>query len=861
MDDAQRDPTIGRRIANYEIVRKLGEGGMGVVYQATDVKLGRPVALKFLPPQIGRADAARERFLQEARAASALDHPNIGAIYGIEETAEGQMFIVMAYYAGDTLYERIHQGPLAIGPAIDFAIQVAQGLGEAHAQGIIHRDIKPSNIVVTKSGIAKIVDFGLAKLADSTNLTTTGMTMGTVAYMSPEQAAGRGDLRSDLWSLGVVLYEMLSGRLPFRGESATAQLISAVQEEPDPLPSLPDAVIRVVFRALSKNPNARYQNAAEMIQELMKAREDAAEIRVSETRSMLIQEMPSTGSRAGSAPAPKSRMRLATIVVAVVLAAALGLMAWRLAPWFGSHEKRVAVLPFTNVGGDAANAALCEGLVETLTGKLSTLDQAHGPLWVVPASEVRARNVGSPSAARRQFGVNLVVTGSVQRQGPAVRLIVSLVDAASMRQIGSRTLDDAGGDFAQLQDSAVTQLSSMLDLGGGSQGPGVERSIPPAAYEAYLKGLGYMQRYDKPGGLHSAIREFTSAIQATPQFALAQASLGEAYRLQYRVTKDPQWVQKALESCGRALEIDRRLAPAQVTLGLVQDAAGQRDLAIVHFQQALDLDPHSAEAIGGIARTYEAMGRLADAEAAFQKAAALRSNYWDGMNSLGAFYYRHARYKDAEVQFHKVLELTPDNAAVYSNLGVMLTKLGRNAEARGMYEKSIALSPTYAAYANLGNLHSAAEHYDLAVDAYRKALKLNDKDYRQWGSLARALEFAHGSSTEVDSLYERAATMAAAAIHAEPGDARALGLLATYEVHLKRNEAALDHVQQSLVRAPEDPEVLAQAAEVYEKLGRREEAVRWVQQAVAHGFSESRVSSTPELRMLRDDVGLRTRKK
>ena len=873
MDEGPRDPDAGRSISHYEIVKKLGAGAMGVVYMALDTKLARPVALKFLPPQAGGEGVLHERFLQEARAASALDHPNIGAIYGIEDSPGGEMFIVMAYYAGDTLWERIKRGAMPVAQAVDVAMQIAQGLAEAHARGIVHRDIKPSNIILTPQGVVKIVDFGLAKLAGSTRLTATGITVGTVAYMSPEQAAGRSDHRSDLWSLGVVLYEMLCGCLPFRGDSYAALLLAITRDEPAPMTQVTPGMRRIVLKALAKDPEERYQRASDMLEDLRAGRAEAGIADSAPTQSMAIRWAPEgeaagavAGRGATATPPPrrtrwKTRMAAAALVPLAALATLLIPAVRRSLPkWFEPREKHVAVLPFSNVGNDPANAALCEGLVATLTGKLSSLEQSPGSLWVVPASEVRARNISSAADARRQFGVNLVVTGSVQRAGAAVRLVVSLVDAASLRQVGSKVLDEAGGDFAVLQDSAVAQLAMLLEVERnpqGQHGADQEHGAAPAAYEAYLKGLGYMQRYDKPGNLGTAISEFASAIKTDPQFALAHAGLGEAYRVQFRVTKDPRWVQQALQSCNRAIEIDNRLVPAHVTLGLVLDGAGQRDLAIVHFQRALELDPYNPDAIAGMARTYEAMGRLTDAEASFKRAAALRSSYWDPINSLGAFYFRRARYRDAEVQFRRVLELTPDNAAAYSNLGVVLSKLGDTAGARAMYEKSIALNPTYGAYANLANLYSADGQYSLAVDTYRKALELNDKDYRQWGSLARALELASGSSSEVQRLFERATAMAEAAIRAEPGDARALGLLASYEVHLKWNDKAAGHVDQSLTLAPEDPEVLAQAAEVYEMLGRRQEALRRIRQAMARGYAASRVEGAPELHKLRQDPAFR----
>jgi len=263
---------IGRTISHYRIVEKLGEGGMGVVYKAEDTTLGRTVALKFLPPELTRDAAAKERFIQEARAASALDHPNICNIHEVGETEDGQTFIAMACYEGETLKGTIERGPLKLDEATDIAAQVAQGLAKAHGQGIVHRDIKPANIIVTKDGLVKIVDFGLAKLA-GTKLTKTGSTLGTAQYMSPEQARGTAvDARSDIFSLGAVLYEMLTGKHAFPGEYEQSTIYAIMNEEPEPVTALrsgvPMEIERIVGKCMAKNPDERYQHADEIIADL-----------------------------------------------------------------------------------------------------------------------------------------------------------------------------------------------------------------------------------------------------------------------------------------------------------------------------------------------------------------------------------------------------------------------------------------------------------------------------------------------------------------------------------------------------------------------------------------------------------------
>ena len=268
---------IGRTISHYQIQEKLGGGGMGVVYKALDTRLKRLVALKFLPPDLTRDEDARKRFVQEAQAASALDHTNICTIYEIDETEEGQTFIAMAYYPGETLKQKIKRGPLLVEEVLGYAVQVAEGLAKSHAEGIIHRDVKPANVMVTKEGVVKIVDFGLAKVARQTQLTKTGTTLGTVAYMSPEQARGEPvDTRTDVWSLGVVLYEMLTGQRPFRGGYEAALFYSLLNQEPEPVrtlrPEVSQTVERIVKKTLQKNPKSRYQQMKDLINDLQTPR-------------------------------------------------------------------------------------------------------------------------------------------------------------------------------------------------------------------------------------------------------------------------------------------------------------------------------------------------------------------------------------------------------------------------------------------------------------------------------------------------------------------------------------------------------------------------------------------------------------
>src|SRR5450755_3502003 len=396
VSDSNANLSAGDLVGNYKILGLAGTGGMGVVYRALDIKLERTVALKFLPEHVVSSHEDKERFLREARTASSLDHPNIGVIHGLEETADGRTFIVMAYYAGETLVRRMRR-PMTIAEAVDIAIQIGEGLAAAHAGTVVHRDIKPSNLILTQSGVAKIVDFGLARLTSTTGSTQSISTAGTIGYMSPEQTIGKFvDQRTDIWSLGIVLAEMVTGKNPFQRETAAATIFAILNEPPRPIDETADEVpldlLRVIYRALSKEQATRYQSCREMVADLVEVRGrlepaamDAGSGRPSSGGSLSTRSLParpsSTGSSRpstlstaelrkqieqasrpiwGSAVAPVSRWQwwLAGVGVAAVVPAGISLLPSvreRMAGWLGREEEHIAVLPFENVGNDPAN--------------------------------------------------------------------------------------------------------------------------------------------------------------------------------------------------------------------------------------------------------------------------------------------------------------------------------------------------------------------------------------------------------------------------------------------------------------------------------------------------------------------------
>ena len=849
---------------------------MGVVYRARDQRLDRTVALKFLPPELNASEREKERFLREARTASSLDHPNIGVIHGIEETTDGLTFIVMAFYEGSSLAQRIRKGPFKVREAMGIARQMAHGLGEAHAHSIIHRDVKPSNVMLTASGLVKIVDFGLARAMTEQTASQTGVT-GTVRYMSPEQAMDRPlDQRCDIWSLGVVFGEMLTGNTPFHAESITSMLFAILNEPPKGLDAVHPALQPILYRALAKDPERRYESCAEFLADL-----DGAEkqIPADEADADATQKLPSNlrgnrtsahtkrlieeASRGAWGPTAKKSSALTNwllggLIVLLAVGAAVGFIAplreKMVALFTGAPaEKHVAVLPFDNIGSNPENAALADGLMDSLAGRLSNLDVGNQSLWVVTNSEVRRHNVNDPGDALRLLGANLVVKGSVERDGNDIRLTVNLIDTKNLRQVGSAMVEDPAGDLSTLEDEAVSRLAKLMKISvTADMLRGTGGSLNPAAYEDYLTALGYMQRYDKAGNLNLAITSLQKAIQTDPGFALGYAQLAEAYRLRYIVEQDAHWLSEAQAYCQKAAELDNRVPAVFVTLAEIHDALGKHDLALQEFQHALQLDPKDADALGGLARLYQTSGRIADAEKTFQEAVALRPEDWTGYNKLGAFYYQQGKYPQSIAAYQQALRLTPDNSEVYSNLGSAYVDQGGTDSLRlaeQALKRSISLSPGYPAYANLGLLYMQEKRFAEAAAATEQALKINGNDYMVWNNLMLADE---GMKQEDKALTARrkAEELAEKVVQLKPRDAVAQSTLATLYAADKANDRAMAHIRTSLALAPDDPNVLSNVGEAYEFLGDRAHAIEYVEKSIAKGYALEDIRNTPGLQAL-----------
>jgi len=851
----------GTRVGRYTIAARIGAGGMGDVYLADDEELGRRVALKFLLPGLCHDEECRSRFEREARAIAKLDHPNIVTIYEVGEHGDQPCF-AMQYVRGMSLRDLIADEPVDLNRAIELAAGICEGLSTAHKAGIIHRDIKPSNILLDSDGRPKILDFGLAITHDRDKITKSGSTIGTVGYMSPEQVHGKKvDYRSDIFSLGVVMYELFSGQAPFRGGNFAAVLNSIINDNPKPLDKvrkdLPLGLSIVVERLLQKNRDDRYQSVNEVAEDLRDIKH-GIDLQLSDLTHPI---MPIHRS------SPK---RLATgisliFLLAILTALVMPTMRNLLSRWFVGDvalaRQHLAVLPFTCFGESETSEAFCAGLTETITSKITQLQQFKGSLWVVPMCEIRDCGVVSPGEAHRVLGINLAVTGSVQKLDNQMRVTLNLIDAETQRQLQSAVIDDSAVTVASFQDSLVANLASML----GVQLLPEQHSILAAGgttrkkvYDVFIEGRGFLQRHWEEWGIGTAsidtsIVMFQKAIDMDRGYAPAHAALGEAYWRKYEFTKDSRWADLALTSSLEAIELDDQLSSAYVSLGLVYDGRGMYERAVGEFSKALDHDPFNHNALTGLAAAYEALNESEKAESTYFKTITLRPDYWYGYIDLGFYYCYKGRKQDALQQLQTILPLEPQGAAAWSNIGALYFYLERREDAGKAWKKSIEIHPNYPAYSNLGSLYHMEGDEIAAIAMYEKALELDDHDYQVWMNLAGAYQEVPEYRSKAHDTFLRTIEMAEEQRLINPRDPLLLSDLADCYAMVGDSARAILIGERAVALAPDNNLVLARIGMMCEMVGQRERALDCIGEALSLGYPLTDIEHFSELDRLRQD--------
>ena len=732
---------IGQTVSHYRITAKLGSGGMGVVYEAEDTKLGRHVALKFLPAEMAQDAASLERFQREARAASALNHPGICTVHEIDQH-EGQHFIAMELLEGETLADRIRKGPFEIAPLLDLGIQVADALESAHSKGIVHRDLKPANIFVNARGQAKILDFGLAKIerarpagggehseaptaVQPNELTTAGSTMGTVSYMSPEQARGQlTDARTDLFSLGTVLYQAATGTLPFPGETSAVVFDAILNREPVPLaqarPALPAELGRILARALEKDRNLRYQTANDLKTELLRLKRDT------DSGGRRAAEL--SDSRPGAAAKPT--------------------------------EKSIAVLYFENLSGVKEDEYFRDGITEDIITellKIKTLRVFPRPT-ILPYRDkaVTAQQVG------RDLNAAFVLGGSLRRAGTRLRINTQLMDAKTDFPVWSERYDREMADVFEVQDEIARKIAEALRVTLSPQEQQELAARPTEnlqAYDLYLRGKSYARRLTRQD-LEFALQMFENAVTQDPVFALAHAA-NAIFCAQYYANfqRDAAWGARAKAAADKAIALQPELPDVQVAQAWIRYIDGDFADAIQRVRQAIARKPNCEGAYYLLGRALFAAGRyqeVADiAEAAVEAAGDDYSVYVPIINALGALGKAEAR---ASFRQRRVLTLeghilkVPEDARARVLLASSYAEMGRAEESVREMEFARALRPNDSsvlynctcAYCKLGLKREA-------LDTLKKAWEAGFKD-TEWARRDPDLAILH-DEPEFERLY------------------------------------------------------------------------------------------------------------
>ncbi len=654
---------VGTTVSHYRIVEKLGEGGMGVVYKAEDEKLQRTVALKFLPLGQEVGDTDKQRFLIEARAAAALDHPNVCTVYEIDQVGD-RMFIAMAYLEGEDLSRKLSSGPLKAEAAVDIALQVADGLSGARSRGMIHRDIKPANIRLTTGGRAVIMDFGVARLPGSTVLTDFGTSVGTPAYMAPEQLTGdEVDQRSDIWSLGAVLYEMLAGTPPFEGGYVAAILYSVLNQEPEPLSlNSPHAkpLNKIVLKAMAKDRSDRYLS----VEEFMVALRNLSESSAAKTQ------------QAGHFDPRGATIALTTTVVPV--------------------GPSLAVIPFENRSPDPENEYFSDGITEDIIGALTKIDGLR------VASRNSAFQFKGQSADLALVGqklrVGAVLTGSARFSGKRLRINASLSNVEDGFEIWSERYDRVIEDVFDVQDeiSQAIAQAMQVELGVGSDTPN-DRAAPGnlEAYNLYLKARYYAAKLTLDG-LQEAIGHYSSAIVLDPGYALPRAGTAVcyAYLALHGWAPPREMMPRSMKHASEALELDPALGQAHMALGMVKHWYDwDLDGAESDYQKAIEINPNDVDSMSMYATLLAVQGRADEANQQVDQALALDPVSLDARRLKGYVLYLTRNFPKAVARAERTLAMDPTYFPANWTVGMAAVASGDNQKGLKAWRRSIELSP------------------------------------------------------------------------------------------------------------------------------------------------------------------------
>jgi tetratricopeptide (TPR) repeat protein/TolB-like protein/predicted Ser/Thr protein kinase len=838
----------------FVIEKLLGEGGMGKVYKAYDKELERVVALKTLQPELVSDPNVTLRFKQELLLASKISHRNILRIHDLSDL-DGIKYITMAFIEGRDLNQVLKEDrPLPLERSLHIARQLCEALDAAHSEGVVHRDFKPHNVLVAKNDQVYISDFGLATSFESAKMgmTRTGAFVGTPRYMSPEQVEGLPvDSRSDLYSLGLVLYEMVAGEVPFSGDSTWQVMYQRVKERPKDVktvnPELPDNVARTIMHCLEKDPADRYQSAKEILADLDAGRAPSLSLARSIQMSMPVVDRRWWYAGSGALvlavvvffSVPKTRHLLFPVAPAGGVAhSSAGLPSL-------AQGKFIAVLPFRVLGDQASLGYVADGLGEALSTKLFQLKDIR------VASSTAAAKIDPKTPlpeVGKELGVNMILHGTVQGSADNLRVTVNLENVADNRLVWSQEFPGVTADLLTIEDKIYGRLVDALESKPSNDAIAAASVHPTEnieAYNEYLKGRKALSSGSDQKSVQAAIDYFGGALQKDPGFALAYSGLADANLMMYEEKKDSFYSEKAVEAARQGARLNDKLPEVHFSLGSAYRATGQTAQSITELKKAMELAPNSDEAFRRLGTSFIANGQKEEAIKALEKAVQINPYYWSNLAALGNAYYTFGEPEKSVKLYQQVIEMEPNNPDGYYDIGTVYFSVGKYDEGIAAFQKSLKIKPNASAYTNLGTAFFYLKRYREALPMFQKAVEMSPDDETNMGNLADGYRWT-GDAAQAQSTYEKAIGLAYKELRVNPRNADVAGRLALYYAKKGDPVQAGTFIKKARSIDRSTVYLIYISAVVNTIANKPAEAVNDLRLALAKGYSAADIQADPE---------------
>jgi serine/threonine protein kinase/tetratricopeptide (TPR) repeat protein len=830
----------------YRVEALLGTGGMGKVYKARDKELDRTVALKILRQDVVEDPVALQRFKQELQLASRITHPNILRIHDLGE-CRGLKFISMEYVEGGDLYQILKkEGALPLTRALPLMRQLCEALQAAQSVHVVHRDLKPQNVLVGADDHVFVSDFGLATSAESSlvGLTRTGAILGTPKYMSPEQVEGKPvDQRTDIYSLGLIFYEILTGALPFTGDSTYQLLYQRVHElprRPELLnPKIPGYLSAIVLRCIERDPALRYQSASEILNDLHRESSETSYVKPPQQRSQLLSTVLVLGL-AGLA------------LLAIYLQHHHAALSTPAPEAVSGARASVLLLPLQRVGDATDLAAQSDGILASLSGRLSQFKSLQ--IETLPLDR-SVNQQESPQLLAREFGTKFYLVGTLSETKGKLNAHFTLQDTSSGRAIWSRDFSGMPQDIFAMQDEIYVKLLAALNVKPTAEELALGASRPTEnvdAYQLYLRGRSAIRNQRSEQTLHSAIDLYNQALKVDPSFGLAFSGLADAYLDLYAQTKDATLPEKALGAALQANQVASNQPDSHISLGSVYLATGKNAEAVAEFKNALVLAPNSDEGYRRLGSAWRAAGHKEEALSAYQHSLELNPYYWLNYAMLGSAALAFGENERALTAYQRVIQLVPSRAEGYNGLGIVYFQQGKWADCIPAFQKAIAIEPTAETASNLGTAYFYLRRYQDAISAYQQAAKLNPHSQTIAGNLGDAYRAA-GQADQARIQYDQAINLALGDYRVNSRDADTVASLALYYAKTGNSAQALEFIHRARTLQPEAVEFLDDEAIVDALANRPTQALDAVRAAIAKGYPAEELKNDPELKSLQSN--------